>query len=129
MMRIGTVSQSEGSSGFLFWVLGMQENVEPHANYRADIRNRQRPMLVFVGNADELFFPDRFANVFDSERPDVPVTILPGMTHSDMITKPLGIQTAVQAVRQFDERSKSAGHSILALRFTQTRHFQRLQLF
>ncbi len=82
--------------------LRMQENFAPHENYRADIRNSQRPMLVFVGSADELFFPDRFANVFDSERPDVPVTILPGMTHSDMITKPLAIQTAVQAVRQFD---------------------------
>jgi pimeloyl-ACP methyl ester carboxylesterase len=82
--------------------LRMQENFEPHENYRADIRNSQRPMLVFVGNADELLFPDRFANVFDSERPDVPVRILPGMTHSDMITKPLAIQTAVQAVRQFD---------------------------
>jgi non-heme chloroperoxidase len=82
--------------------LRMQENFEPHANYRADIRSSQRPMLVFVGSADELFFPDRFANVFHSERPDVPVTILPGMTHSDMITKPLAIQAPVQAVRQFD---------------------------
>jgi non-heme chloroperoxidase len=80
----------------------MQENFQPHANYRADIRNSQRPMLVFVGSADELLFPDRFASVFHSERPDVPVTILPGMTHSDMITKPLAIQAAVQAVRQFD---------------------------
>lgn len=82
--------------------LRMQENFEPHADYRADIRNSQRPMLVFVGSADELFFPDRFAKVFDSERPDVPVTILPGMTHSDMITKTLAIQTDVQAVRQSD---------------------------
>jgi non-heme chloroperoxidase len=82
--------------------LRMQENFEPHKDYRADIRKSQRPMLVFVGSADELLFPDQFAPVFDAERPDVPVTILPGMTHSDMITKPLAIQTAVQAVRQFD---------------------------
>ncbi len=82
--------------------LRMQENFEPHKDYRADIRKSQRPMLVFVGSADELFFPDRFAKVFDSERPDIPVTVLPGMTHSDMITKPLAIQAAVQAVRQFD---------------------------
>lgn len=80
----------------------MQENFEPHANYRADIRANQKPMLVFVGSADELFFPTRFAQVFDSERPGIPVTILPGMTHSDMITKPFAIQTAVEAVRQFD---------------------------
>ena len=82
--------------------LRMQENFEPHANYRADIRRSQKPMLVFVGSADELLFPDRFATVFDSERPGIPVTILPGMTHSDMITKPLAIQRVVQAVQQFD---------------------------
>lgn len=82
--------------------LRMQENFEPHENYRADIRNSQRPMLVFVGGADELFYPEQFSNVFHSERPDVPVIIIPGMTHSDMITKPLPIQTVVQAVRQFD---------------------------
>ncbi len=80
----------------------MQENFQPHKNYRADIRKSQRPMQVFVGSADELFYPERFADVFHSELPDVPVTIVPGMTHSDMITKPLAIQTAVQAVRQFD---------------------------
>jgi non-heme chloroperoxidase len=58
--------------------LRMQENFEPHENYRADIRNSQRPMLVFVGSADELLLPDRFASVFDSERLDVPVTTFPG---------------------------------------------------
>jgi pimeloyl-ACP methyl ester carboxylesterase len=80
----------------------LQDNFQPHADYRGDIRKSQRPMQVFVGGADELFYPDRFAAVFHSERPDVPVTILPGMTHSDMITKPLAIQTALQAVRQLD---------------------------
>ena len=82
--------------------LRLQDNFQPHANYRADIRKSQRPMLVFVGSADQLFYPERFATVFHAERPDVPVTIVPGMTHSDMITKPLAIQTAVEAVRQFD---------------------------
>jgi pimeloyl-ACP methyl ester carboxylesterase len=82
--------------------LRMQENFEPHKNYRADIWNSHRPMLVFVGGADELFYPEQFSNVFHSEWPDVPVTIIAGMTHSDMITKPLAIQTAVQAVQQFD---------------------------
>jgi len=59
-------------------------------------------MVVFVGSADELFFPERFAKVFDSERRDVPVTIVPGMTHTEMITKPLAIERAIQAVRQFE---------------------------
>jgi non-heme chloroperoxidase len=80
----------------------LEANFGPHDNYRKDIRTSRRPMRVFVGGADELFYPDRFAKVFDAERPDVPVTILPGMTHSDMITKPLAIEAAVEAVRQLD---------------------------
>lgn len=80
----------------------MQQNFAPHANYRADIRGSKGPMLVFVGGADELFLPDQFAKVFRAERQDVPVAILPGLGHSDMITKPLAIETVVQAVRQFD---------------------------
>lgn len=76
----------------------MEENFEPHAKYRADIRSSTRPMLVFVGSADELFYPDRFADVFHAERPDVPVTILPGITHSGMITDPGAIERIVEAV-------------------------------
>lgn len=82
--------------------LRMQENFAPHADYRADIRKSQGPMMVFVGGADELFYPERFAGVFAAERPGVPVTIVPGMTHSDMITKPVAIETAVRAVGQWD---------------------------
>ena len=45
----------------------MQDNFEPHANYKADIRKSQKPLAVFVGGADELFYPDRFATVFHAE--------------------------------------------------------------
>jgi hypothetical protein len=80
----------------------LEANFGPHDNYRKDIRNSQEPMQVLVGGADELFYPERFAGVFHAERPDVPVTIVPGMTHSDMITKPLALEMAVRAVRRFD---------------------------
>jgi pimeloyl-ACP methyl ester carboxylesterase len=54
-------------------------------------------MLVFVGGADELFLPEKFGQVFGAERQDIPVTILPGMGHSDMITKPEAIHAVVNA--------------------------------
>ncbi len=85
--------------------LRMEENFAPHENYRADIRNSKGPMSVLVGSADELFYPDQFSSVFHSERPDVPVTILPGMSHSDMITNITAIQTVAQAVKNFDWRT------------------------
>lgn len=76
----------------------MQKNFEPHADYKADISRTPRPMEVLVGGSDELFLPEQFAKIFDAKRHDIPVTILPGMTHTDMITKPLAIQAVVQAV-------------------------------
>ena len=77
----------------------MYENFDPHDNYRGDIRHVTKPMQVLVGGEDELFLPDQFAKVFSADRKDIPVTILPGMTHSDMVTKPMAIQAVVTAVQ------------------------------
>ncbi len=73
----------------------MEENFQPHKDYRADIRAISKPAQVLVGSQDELFLPEKFAAVFDGERNDIPVTIVPGMGHSDMITKPEAIAAVV----------------------------------
>ena len=49
----------------------------------------------FVGGEDELFLPEKFAEVFGGVRSDIPVTIIPGMGHSDMITKAEAIAAVV----------------------------------
>jgi non-heme chloroperoxidase len=73
----------------------MEEDFQPHSNYRADIRAIKKPTQVFVGGQDELFLPEKFAEVFDGVRSDIPVTIVPGMGHSDMITNPDAIAVVV----------------------------------
>jgi len=73
----------------------LEENFEPRSNYKADIRAIKKPAQVFVGGKDELFLPEKFAEVFDKERNDIPVTIVPGMGHSDMITNPEAIAVVV----------------------------------
>ena len=73
----------------------MEENFQPRSNYKADIEAIKKPAQVFVGGQDELFLPERFAEVFDKVRRDIPVTIIPGMGHSDMITKPEPITAIV----------------------------------
>jgi pimeloyl-ACP methyl ester carboxylesterase len=75
----------------------MEKSFAPHSDYRADIRAVPRPMQVFVGGRDELFLPEKFGEVFGAERREIPVTILPGMGHSDMITKPEAISAVVAA--------------------------------
>jgi pimeloyl-ACP methyl ester carboxylesterase len=73
----------------------LEENFQPHKNYAADIRAIPKPAQVLVGSQDELFLPEKFAPVFDKSRSDIPVTIVPGMGHSDMITKPEPINAVV----------------------------------
>ena len=72
----------------------LQESFQPHDDFMADIRSVSRPMQVFVGADDQLFLPAKFKEVFDADRNDIPVTILPGLGHSDMATS----QEAIRAV-------------------------------
>ncbi len=73
----------------------LEENFQPRSDYKADIKAIKKPAQVFVGGQDELYLPEKFAEVFDGVRSDIPVTILPGMGHSDMITKPEPITAVV----------------------------------
>jgi pimeloyl-ACP methyl ester carboxylesterase len=73
----------------------LEENFEPRKDYKADVRAIKKPAQVFVGGQDELFLPEKFAEVFDKGRSDIPVTIVPGMGHSDMITNPEAITVVV----------------------------------
>ena len=73
----------------------MQKSFQPHDDFMADIRSVSKPMQVFVGAEDQLFIPEKFKQVFGEARNDIPVTILPGLSHSDMATNPEAIQSIV----------------------------------
>ncbi len=67
-------------------------------DYLGDMRRVGRPMAVLVGDSDELLDAEKLKTEFKSQRPQVPVTIVPGMGHSDMVTRPDGIRAIVSAV-------------------------------
>lgn len=73
------------------------QNFGAHADYLADIRRVYRPMRVFVGRSDELLDADKLKIEFQTQRQDVPVVILPGLGHSDMVTRPEAIRAIVDA--------------------------------
>lgn len=60
-------------------------------------RSPVRPMQVFVGGSDELLDAEKLKAEFRSQRSDVPVSIIPGLGHSDMVTKPDSIRALVAA--------------------------------
>jgi pimeloyl-ACP methyl ester carboxylesterase len=81
----------------------MQLSFQPHDDFRADIRAVSKPMQVFVGANDELFVPEKFQEVFGGVRKDIPVTILPGLGHSDLATSPVAIRAVVGTFKAVGE--------------------------
>jgi len=60
-------------------------------DYLAALGRSKKPAALLVGGSDELFFPDRFAPLFEPARPDLPITIVPGIGHIGMTVTPEGI--------------------------------------
>jgi len=75
----------------------MYRNFGADDDYLADIRRAGRPMRAFVGGSDELLDAEKLKTEFQSQRSDVPVSIIPGLGHSDMVTRPDAIRALVAA--------------------------------
>lgn len=68
-------------------------------DYAADFRNASAPMTVLVGGNDELFIADKFAPTIAAVRTDIPVIVVPGLSHIEMTTDPRAVPAIVAAVR------------------------------
>jgi pimeloyl-ACP methyl ester carboxylesterase len=75
----------------------MLRNFGADDDYLADIRRIDRPAQLFVGGSDEILDAEKLKAEFQSQRSDIPVTIIPGLGHSDMVTKPAAISALVAA--------------------------------
>jgi len=78
----------------------LQQNFGPHTDYIADIRGAAGRMRVFVGSSDELFLPDEMQKLFLAQRPDVPVEVLPGLGHSELVANPKAVEAVVNTCRE-----------------------------
>ncbi len=68
-------------------------------DYAADLKNAASPLAIVAGEKDELFFADQFEPAVKAIRADVPVTIVPGLNHIDIITDPRAAPAIAAAVR------------------------------
>ncbi len=68
-------------------------------DYASDVRNAQTPLAVVVGEKDELFYADKFATTLNAVKPGIPVTIVPGLSHTALTTDPSAIPAIVAAIR------------------------------
>ncbi len=68
-------------------------------DYAADLRNASCPVAVLVGEKDELFDAAKFAPTIAPVRTDIPVTVIPGLSHIEMTTDARAVPAIVTAVR------------------------------
>ena len=66
------------------------------ADYFAELERTKKPMALVAGAADDQFYADRYATYLKPAKPDLRITLVPGLDHVDMIMKP----AALAAVRQ-----------------------------
>jgi len=66
-------------------------------DYLAALGRSKKPAALLVGGGDELFYPDRFVPLFAPARPDLPITIVPGIGHIGMTVAPEGIAAVRKA--------------------------------
>jgi non-heme chloroperoxidase len=66
-------------------------------DYLAALTRSTKPAAVLVGAADELMYADRYAPLLQAARPDLPVTVVPGVGHIGMTVAPAGIAAVRKA--------------------------------
>lgn len=79
-------------------------NFRPNPDYMADIRSMDRPFGILIGQNDEVYYPDRFAEVLGQAGKDVPVTIIPAVDHIHLVLSPLALEKTVEAVKSLQVR-------------------------
>ena len=72
------------------------------SDYAADLRNAALPISVLVGEKDEVFPADKFAPTIHAIRKEIPVTIVPALSHIELTTDPRAVPAIAAAVRGED---------------------------
>jgi non-heme chloroperoxidase len=76
----------------------LASNFNAGLQYESYLKNLRRPAAIFVGTADEQVVADQFAPLLERLGVNIPVTLVPNMTHVDMIKNPTAFQAIVGAV-------------------------------
>jgi non-heme chloroperoxidase len=84
----------------------LQRNLAAPDTYLKDLANVRKPITLLVGEQDELFYADRFAPLLTPIRPDVVIEVIPGITHTGMLTEPAALGAIVAALTRDQPAAK-----------------------
>ena len=65
-------------------------------DYIGELQRTKKPMALVAGAADDQFYADRYATFMKPAKPDLRITLVPGLDHVDMLMKP----AALAAIRK-----------------------------
>jgi len=68
-------------------------------SYVDDFRRIARPTRVLIGSDDELFFPRRLGPLVHTIRPDIPVDVIDGVGHGDILLDSRSARAVIDALR------------------------------
>jgi acetyl esterase/lipase len=74
-------------------------NFGPQRDYLANLRNMHQPFRILIGENDEVYYPERFAEVLKQARKDTTVTMAPGVDHIQLILSPVALEKSIEALK------------------------------
>jgi non-heme chloroperoxidase len=74
-------------------------NFSPQRDYLADLRSIHQPFRILIGANDEVYYPDRFADVLKRAGKDTAVTLIPGVDHIQLILSPAAFEKSIEALK------------------------------
>ena len=77
----------------------LMTNFGPHDDYQNDIRQARGTVCLVAGQDDELFYADRFADLFAQTGKPVPVILVPGINHILLTLDATAVRTVAQACK------------------------------
>jgi len=77
----------------------MQLDFSAPSDAIARLATVNQPFAVLIGSDDELFYADRYAPLIHGARPEVQVSLVPGVNHMGMVTAPQALTADATAIR------------------------------
>jgi hypothetical protein len=79
-------------------------NFGPQRDYLGNLRSMHQPFRILIGANDEVYYPDRFADVLKQAGEDTAVTVVSRVDHIHLILSPTAFEKSIEALRDLHSR-------------------------
>ena len=76
----------------------LETNFRPHRDYLADLRHMDQPFRILIGANDDIYYPDRLAEVMKQAGKDTEVTVIPEVDHIHLILSSVALKKSIEAL-------------------------------